>query len=80
MRSGGLVGLSVVGDSVRVGEPFLDRFPGQADACAGCFHTERKLDLCYGSMGWSDRDGFLESKSQQDCGCDVLELSRSVQT
>ena len=35
VRSGGPAGLSVVGYSVRDGEPFLDRFPGWVDACAG---------------------------------------------
>ena len=32
VRLGGQVGLSVVGYSVRDSEPFLGRFPGQADA------------------------------------------------
>ena len=32
MRLRGQVGLSVARDSVRVGEPFLDRFPGRVDA------------------------------------------------
>ena len=32
VRSGGPVGLSVAGYSVRDGELFLDRFPGRADA------------------------------------------------
>ena len=31
----------------------------------GLDHTEGKLDLCYGSTGRSDHNGFLESKSQQ---------------
>ena len=35
VRSEGLAGLSVVGYSVRDGEPFLDQFPGWSDACAG---------------------------------------------
>ena len=36
--------------------------------------------LCYGSMDRSDRNGVLESKSQQDDGRDVHKLSRSVPT
>ena len=35
VRSGGPVGLSVAGYSVRDVERFLDQFPGWADACAG---------------------------------------------
>ena len=31
-------------------------------------HVGRKLDLCYGSTGRSDRNRFLESKSQQHFG------------
>ena len=58
-RSGGLVEPCVAGGSVRDGELFLDRFPGRADACVGCYHTKGKLDLCYGSTGRSDRNGFL---------------------
>ena len=35
VRLEGQVGLSVVVDSVRDGEPFLDRYPGRVDACVG---------------------------------------------
>ena len=42
--------------------------------------TKTPLICCYGSMDRSDRNGFLESKLQQDDGCNFLELSRSVQT
>ena len=56
-------------------------FQGGQMRCAGLFHTEGKLDLCYGSMGRSYHNGVLvESKLRQDYGRDVHKLSRSVQT
>ena len=79
MRLGGQVGLSVVGYSVRDGEPFLGRFPGWADACVGLTSTQKgKLDLCYGSMGRLDRNGVSRVKVATTW-LDVHELSRSVQ-
>ena len=81
-RLGGLAGLFVAGGSVRGGGPFRDRSPGRADAGVGYFTL--KGSLTYVTARRAGRTAMvflnLESKSRQDCGHDVLELSRSVQT
>ena len=68
VRLEGRVGLSVATGSVRDVGLFLDRFPGRMAVCVGWTTLEGKLDLCYGSTGRSDHNGFLESKLQQDSG------------
>ena len=81
-RSGGLVGLFAAGGSVRVGGLFRDRFPGRADACVGYFTLKGSLTYVTARRAGRTAMVFLvmESKTRQDCGRVVHELSRSVQT
>ena len=81
-RLRGLAELFVAGCSVRDVEPFRGRFPGRADVCMG--YSTLKGSLTYVTARRAGRTAMvfliLELESRQDCGRNVPELSRSVQT